>query len=151
MTQLIVQSGALAEYALIDRRHVSRIPYLTSLSLEQLALLPLQGVPAARIVRTRLIRHSRAIISNAHSGIGALVCQEMSRAGVNVTAVIVGGDGHHEAQVACMAHGARGVMTGSLAGVLNGFEDSSWDFVMDSGSRGQVVDIARRVLRDGGT
>jgi hypothetical protein len=44
----------------------------------------------------------------AHEGIPALVCQEMSRAGVQVTAVISGGDGAF-AQNACMEHGARGV------------------------------------------
>ncbi|EIW70664.1 hypothetical protein TREMEDRAFT_61172 [Tremella mesenterica DSM 1558] len=144
------KSGCLTEYILIDRRRISKTPFPTFLSLEQLALLPLHGIPAIRISRTHLIKHSLAIVSEAHRGIGALVCQLLARSGVAVTATIVGGDGHYEAQMKCMKNGARGVLTGSLASVLSGFEESSWDFIFDS-TGGLGVEGAKRVLRDGGS
>jgi NADPH:quinone reductase-like Zn-dependent oxidoreductase len=145
----MVQSGALCEYILCERRRVARAPFPTSLSLEQMALLPLHGIPAARITRTHLVRHSRALIMDAHHGVGALICQEMARAGVNVTAVIGGGDDHYECQSACMAHGAKGVLTGSPAAVMLQLDEGGWDFVLDTIGGQRVYDTAKRILKDG--
>ncbi|WRT66364.1 uncharacterized protein IL334_003319 [Kwoniella shivajii] len=144
------KSGALSEYIIVDRRRVSRAPYPTQLSLEQLSLLPLQGISAARAVRTHLTRHSRAIIMNAHTGIAALVCQEMSRAGVNITAVIPGGDESHENHRACLNNGAKGVLMGSPAAVMLNMEENAWDYVFDTVGGLRVYDAAKRMLKDGG-
>lgn len=144
------KSGALAEFIVCDRRRIARAPYPTSLTLEQLALLPLQGIAAARTIRTLLVRHSRALIMGAHEGVPALVCQEMSRAGVNVTAVISGGEGVHDAQTACMQNGARGVLTGSPAGMMLALDEGGWDFVLDIHGGQRVYDAAKRLLKNGG-
>ncbi|WWD17310.1 hypothetical protein CI109_101750 [Kwoniella shandongensis] len=146
----VKKSGALSEYILVDRRRISRAPFPTQLSLEQLSVLPLQGIPAARAVRSHTTRHSRALIMNAHIGIGALICQELSRAGVNVTAVIAGGDDSHDAHRQCLANGAKGVLMGSPAAVMINMEESGWDLVFDDRGGQRVYDTARRMLKDGG-
>lgn len=87
----------------------------------------------------------------AHEGIPALICQEMSRAGVSVTAVIPGGTDSHEAQSACMANGARGVLTGSAAGVMLALDEYGWDFVFDTQGGQRVYDAAKRMLKNGAT
>ena len=87
---------------------------------------------------------------DAHTGISAMICQAMSSAGVSVTAVIGGGDDHHEAQTLCMAHGARGVLTGSPAAVLLGLDESGWDFVLDTQGSQRVYNAAKRILKDDG-
>ncbi|WVW83910.1 hypothetical protein I302_105932 [Kwoniella bestiolae CBS 10118] len=146
----IRKSGALSEYIAVDRRRISRAPFPTHLSLEQLSLLPLQGIAAARAVRTHLIRNSRALILNAHEGVAALVCQEMSRSGVNITAVIPGGDQSHEHHKLCIENGAKGVLMGSPAAVMLSLEEGAWDYVFDTVGGVRVGDAARRLLRDGG-
>ena len=144
-----IKSGALAEYIVCDRRRMARAPYPTSLTLEQMALLPLQGIAAARTIRAHLVRGRRAIVMNAHEGIPALVCQEMSRAGVHVTAIIPGGEASYAAQSACMANGARGVLTGSPAAVMLTLDESGWDFVLDTQGGQRIYDAARKILKNG--
>ncbi|WVF71478.1 hypothetical protein IAT40_006284 [Kwoniella sp. CBS 6097] len=144
------RSGALCEYIVMDRRRISRAPFPTQLTLEQLSLLPLQGIAAARAVRGHLVRHSRALIMDAHTGIAALVCQELSRSGVHVTAVIPGGDDSHDAHRLCLANGARGVLMGSPASVMLNLEEMAWDYVFDTHGGQRVYDAARRMLKDGG-
>ncbi|WVQ72581.1 hypothetical protein IAR50_002139 [Cryptococcus sp. DSM 104548] len=148
--QDVRKSGALAEYIVVDRRHISRAPFPTQLTLEQLSVLPLQGIAAARSFMGYLSRASRAIVLNAHTGIAALVCQEMSRAGVHVTAIIPGGEDAHENHQRCYDNGAKGVLTGSPAAVLINLEESGYDFVFDTQGGARVYDTARRVLKDGG-
>jgi NADPH:quinone reductase-like Zn-dependent oxidoreductase len=144
-----MQSGALSEYIVCDRRRIARTPFPSNLTLEQMSLLPLQGIPAIRAIRARLIRHSRAIICDAHQGIPALICQELARAGVHVTALVSGGQDHHSAQRLCMAHGAKGVLTGKPAAVMNGL-DEGWDFIVETQGGQNAYDAARRILKDGG-
>ena len=115
-----------------------------------MALLPLQGIPAARAIRTLLNRNTRAIIVDAHTGVSALVCQAMSGAGVHVTAIIGGGEDHHEAQTLCMDNGAKGVLTGSPAAVMMAMEESGWDVVLDTQGKQRSFDAAKRCLKDGG-
>lgn len=146
----MMQSGALAEFIVIDRRRVTRAPYPTSLTLEDLALLPLQAVPAIRVIRGNLTKNSRAIIMDAHTGVSALICQELSRAGVSITAIIGGGDAHHDAQTRCLQNGARGVLTGSPAAIMFGLHEDEWDFVVDTKGGERIYDAAKRILREGG-
>lgn len=146
----IRKSGALAEYILVDRRRVSRAPFPTLLTLEQLSILPLQGIAAARCVRGSLNRQFRAIIINAHTGIAALVCQVMSRAGVYVTAIVPGGDDSHEAHQKCIENGAKGVLMGSPAAVMINLEENGYDFVFDTQGGQRVYDTAKRALKSGG-
>lgn len=144
------QSGCLAEYILCERRRLARAPYPTSLTLEQMSLLPSQGIPAARAIRRHLFRQSRALIMDAHTGTSALICQEMAQGGVNVTAVVSGGDNHHEVQSACMANGAKGVLTGSAAAEMLNLDEGGWDFILDTQGGQRIYDAAKRILKDGG-
>jgi len=89
------------------------------------------------------------LVIDAHKGVGALVCQELARAGVNVTAVIPGGEMAHHAQISCMGHGARGVLTGSPAAVMMSLDEGGWDFIFDTVGGVRVYDAARRMLKDG--
>nr|ODN88342.1 hypothetical protein L203_02955 [Cryptococcus depauperatus CBS 7841] len=146
----IRKSGALSEYIVVDRRRVSRAPFPTTLSLEQLSILPLEGIAAARCVHGALNRHSQAIVHDAHIGVAALVCQQMARAGVHVTAVIPGGNGSHDAYMKCLEHGAKGVLMGSPTAVMINMEESGYDFVFDTHGGQRVYDAARRLLREGG-
>ena len=84
-----------------------------------------------------------------HIGVSALICQEMSRAGVNVTALISGGEEHHDVQTACMTHGARGVLTGSPAAVMLSLDENGWDFILDTKGGQRVYDAAKRILKNG--
>lgn len=111
-------------------------------------MLPLHGIPAARALKVSLARHSRAIVMDAHSGVSALVCQELSRNGVSVTAIIGGGDRHLDAQRLCMENGARGVMTGPPAAVINNL-DEGWDYILDTAGGSQTYLNARRILKEG--
>lgn len=146
----IKKSGALCEYMAIERRRAARAPILSSLTLEELAALPAQGIAAHRALRGVLTRGTRALVMDANLGVQALMCQEMSRAGVAVTAVIGGGEGHAEAQAACMTNGARGVLTGSPAAVLLSLDEGIFDLVVDTRGGVAVDEAARRALTDGG-
>lgn len=148
--KLTNQSGALAEYLVCDRRRLARVPAGTQLSIEQIACLPLYGIPAHRSVQTQLVRGRRALILDAHHGIGALMCQLMSKSGVTITAVIPGGDHGHDVQAACMANGAKGVLIGDALTVMEGLDDNAWDFVLDSVGGRRAYEAARRILKEGG-
>ncbi|KAL5527215.1 hypothetical protein ACEPAG_6006 [Sanghuangporus baumii] len=89
--------GALAEFLVVEKRHVARCPHPSpSFTLEQLALLPLCGVPAHRAMRTAGIdtdterdsAHGRVLVLQGHDGAGALVVQALAFAGMHVTAHI---------------------------------------------------------------
>ncbi|WOO82639.1 NADPH-dependent alkenal/one oxidoreductase [Vanrija pseudolonga] len=146
----IKKSGALCEYVIVERRRVARLMHSNHLSLEQLAALPIQGISAHRALRGILRHGQHALVMDAHTGVPALICQEMARHGVAVTAVISGGEDHGREQAACLQHGARGVLTGSPATVMNRLEESSFDIVVDSRGGAVVYEAARRVLVDGG-
>jgi NADPH:quinone reductase-like Zn-dependent oxidoreductase len=86
-------SGALAEFITVDRRRLYHAPspheYFT---LEQIALLPLAGIPAHRGAHTlgtdETRRRPRALVLNAHDGAGALATQELTLRGADVVAQV---------------------------------------------------------------
>lgn len=135
----------------VDRRHCARVDPATSLSVPELAALPSQGIAAHRAVREAMVsRGMQALIMDAHEGIPALMCQELTRKGIAVTAVVPGGAGHAEAQAACMKHGARGVLTGSPVNVLQSLEEGLFHLVVDTHGTAGVYEAAKRSLVDGG-
>ncbi len=79
----------------MDRRRVHRAPSLmhSELNLEQVASLPLSGVPTHRALRTlpSLTRGKKALVLNAHDGAGALITQALVAQGVVVTAHVPSG------------------------------------------------------------
>lgn len=92
----VKKGGALAEFIVISHRriHPCRNPALpTSLSVPQLALLPLSAIPAHRAVRTlsHLPRGSKALVLQADVGAGLLAAQELVHLGFLVTAQVPGG------------------------------------------------------------
>lgn len=133
-----------------DRRRLARTPFPSQLTLEQMSLLPLQGLPTVRAIRGRFGRHSRGLICDPHRGVTALMCQELARAGMHITALIAGGDDHHSAQSFSMLHGAKGVLTGRPATVMNQLEEGIFDLVIDTQGGQWVYDAAKRILKDGG-
>lgn len=146
----IRRSGALAEYMVVDRRRVGRVNPNTSLELEELAALPAQGIAVHRAIRdVGVSRGQQALIMDAYEGLPALFCQELTRMGVVVTAVI-GGDDDGTLQSACMAYGARGVLTGSPGSVMYSLPESTFTIVVDTIGGAGVTEAARRILLDGG-
>ncbi|EJD00980.1 uncharacterized protein FOMMEDRAFT_147656 [Fomitiporia mediterranea MF3/22] len=89
--------GALAEFVVVEKRRITRCPRPSaSLTLEQLALLPLCGVPAHRAARSAGFSADaevdsaggRALVLQGHDGAGALVVQALAAARMHVTAHI---------------------------------------------------------------
>lgn len=147
----IRRSGALAEFVSVDRRRVARVNPATNLDLEELAALPAQGIAVHRAIRdTGVSRGQQALIMDAHEGLPALFCQEMTRMGVVVTAVIPGGEEHAARHEAAMAYGARGVLTGSPASVMLSLPESLFAVVIDTVGGQATSDASRRALVDGG-
>lgn len=144
------KSGALAEYMVVERRRVARVPTNTQLSLEQLAILPSQGISAFRALQGCLTGVRTALIMDAHLGIPALLCQQMRRQGISVTAVIPGGDEHADAQKQAYDNGARGCMTGLPSQVMNSLEEGLFDIVVDTRGGDKTYSAAVRVLVEGG-
>lgn len=135
---------------LVERRRVARAPSDTRLSLEQLAVLPSQGIAAVRALRGNTARGARAVVMDAHEGIAALMCQEMSRLGVAVTAIIPGGEGNEAAHAHSLANGARGVLTGSPAAVLLSLEEDQLHIIVDTRGGTKILTAAQHALVDGG-
>jgi NADPH:quinone reductase-like Zn-dependent oxidoreductase len=102
----MLQCGALAEFVVVDRRRLHRVPYprmqsnstnfdksssAHALMLEELALLPLAGVPAHRAVRTFASVEAgassapRALVLRGHDGAGAMAVQMLARRGWRVS------------------------------------------------------------------
>lgn len=142
----IRNSGALAEYIVADRRRVARVNPDTHLELEELAALPAQGIAVHRAIRdVGVSRGQQALVMDAHEGLPALFCQELTRMGLVVTAIVPGGA--EGAQEAALAYGARGVLTGSPVSVMHGLPESLFALVVDTVG---AAAAARRILADPG-
>lgn len=145
---VLLQSGTLAEFIVVDRRRIARSPVNSHLSLEQQACLPLLGVTAHRAC-VGLGRGARALILNAHEGVGSLVCQELSQNGIHVTAQVPPyvESGEDDA----WDNGASEVVVDEPVIMLNGQHESGFEFVLDTQGGRKIYDAARRVLRTNGT
>jgi NADPH:quinone reductase-like Zn-dependent oxidoreductase len=96
----VKKCGAMAEFVVEDRRRLHRVPYprmpsnsanpdasshAQALALEELALLPLAGVPAHRAVCTFASAAAeanstpRALVLGGHDGAGAMAVQMLAR------------------------------------------------------------------------
>lgn len=147
----IKKSGALCEYILIDRRRVARIDP-THLTLEQMALLPSQGITALRAISGVVAKGARALVMDADRGVAALIAQAMARQGVHVTAVVAEGteEEEKEAEARAHAHGASSVLVGTPTSALATLAASSLHVVVDTHGGSRVADAARRALVEGG-
>lgn len=147
LTLAIFQSGTLAEFIVVDRRRLARTPVGSHLSLEQQACLPLLGVVAHRSC-TGITRGARALVTNAHEGVGALVCQELSQLGAHVVAQVPVDVESSEDDA--WDNGAREVVVDDPVVMLNGQHESGFEFVLDTCGGRKIYDAARRVLRTNG-
>ncbi|KAF8339100.1 uncharacterized protein EI90DRAFT_2457861 [Cantharellus anzutake] len=104
--------GALAEFIIVDRRRVHRAPNLmhSDLHLEQVASLPLSGVPTHRAIRTlpNVVKGKKALVLNAHDGAGALMVQVLCSHDVIVTAQVPAGSGVGLRALGSMQNGRGG-------------------------------------------
>jgi NADPH:quinone reductase-like Zn-dependent oxidoreductase len=141
------QSGTLAEFIVVDRRRLARTPVGSYLSLEQQACLPLLGVFAHRACMG-ITRGQRALIMNAHEGVGALVCQELSQLGAHVVAQVPVDVESSEDDA--WDNGAREVVADDPVIMLNGQHESGFEIVLDTSGGRRIYDAARRVLRTNG-
>lgn len=132
----------------MDRRRIARTPSGSDLSLEQQACLPLLGVAAHRAC-SGLGRGARALILNAHEGVGSLVCQELARLGVHVTAQVP--PYVDTAEDDAWDNGASEVFVDEPIVMLNGQHESGFEFVLDTQGGRRIYDAARRVMRSNGT
>lgn len=144
----IKKSGTLAEYIICERRRIARTPFGSHLSLEQLACLPLHGVTAHRAC-SGLARGSRALILNAHEGVGSLVAQELSNNGIHVIAQVP--LDVMSAEEDAWENGAKEVIADDPVAMINGQHESGFDFIFDTVGGRRIYDAARRTLRTQGS
>lgn len=95
-----------------------------------------------------ITRGQRALIMNAHEGVGALVCQELSQLGVHVVAQVPVDVESSEDDA--WDNGAREVVADDPVIMLNGQHESGFEIVLDTSGGRRVYDAARRVLRTNG-
>ena len=131
-----------------------------SLSIEQLALLPLCGIPAHRAVRTYGFpeRGARALVLQAHDGIGALAVQELVSLGVQVTAQVspelnraeVKEHSGVSAKDRIIQFGAQKVIMYDPLTAVEVLEDNTYDLVIDTVGGREIWEACRRVLHNMG-
>lgn len=156
------QCGALSEFIVVDKRRLCVCPRPSpTLTLEQLALLPLCGIPSHRAVRTfELIqRGAKALVLEGHEGAGALAVQELAAQGVLVTAQIppnMSSDNEKNELVIRMTEervrrwGAKEVKVDTPLAAVNALHESEFDFVVDTVGGRRMWDACRRVLHTTG-
>lgn len=156
---------------MVDRRRLHRAPQVlkSQLSLEQIASLPLSGVPAHRTIRTLRApaKGNRALVLNAHDGVGALVTQILASHGVEVTGQVPadtrGSDEEdlseeekvtEKAPISFEARvrlfGAKEVKIGDPLVVIAELGESYFDFVIDTAGSRRIWDASRWILRSSG-
>lgn len=164
--------GALSEFIVVEKRRITRCPRPSllpdvGLTVEQLCLLPLCGIPAHRAVRTcaQFPRGSRALVLQAHVGAGALALQELASQGVIVTAQVspssssIASEGEGEKDLLVLegspeervlSWGASEVVADSPVAAINRMHENEFDFVVDTVGGRRVWDACRRVLHNDG-
>ena len=132
-----------------------------SLSLEQVALLPLCGVPTHRALRTlpSVTKGKKALVLNAHDGTGSLLTQALVVQGVAVTAQVPAvpetKEDDQEAKTPSFEErarlfGAKDVEIGEPLVVIAGLKDAQFDYVLDTVGGRRIWDASRWIMRSGG-
>jgi NADPH:quinone reductase-like Zn-dependent oxidoreductase len=173
----VSQSGGLAEFALVDRRKMHRLTRpvaplsfaarhdpeaLHPPTLEELAMIPLCGLPAYRAVRSFSLPSSpiiasasraRVVVLNAHTGAGAIATQLLVARGARVIAQVpdtAAGGAEHNADLEARPYGwgAEEVIAGEPVGVLEELARTGEiiDCVLDTVGGRAVWDAGRRLL-----
>lgn len=127
---------------------MARVPIESHLSVEQQACLPLLGVVAHRACHG-ITRGARVLVLNAHEGVGALVCQELSSRGAHVIAQVpLNVD---SAEEDAWDNGCTEVVVDDPIVMLDAQHESGFELVLDTYGGRRIYDAARRVLRTNGT
>ena len=139
---------------MIDKRRVHRAPQpAADLTLEQIALLPLCGIPAHRAVASLPVNigsyGSRVLVLQSHRGPGALACQELKTRGVLVIGQIPK-ENEVINRALALSHGASSVIAEEPLAAISKCHDEEFDAVLDSVGGGRIWDACRRVLRNSG-
>jgi D-arabinose 1-dehydrogenase-like Zn-dependent alcohol dehydrogenase len=141
---------------------VHRAPGAKSeLALEQIALLPLCGVPTHRALRTlpSVSSGKKALVLNAHDGAGALLTQALAAQGVVVTAQIPltpetteddqeTKNPSFEEKVRLF--GAQDVKIGEPLVIIAALRDAEFDYVLDTVGGKRIWEASRWIMRSGG-
>lgn len=80
-------SGALQEFIVVDRHRLHRVPHPNhSVTIEQLALIPLCGVVAYRAINAvHHIQQGRVLVLGGEEGVGWMATQMLQKRGWNVS------------------------------------------------------------------
>lgn len=143
------KSGALKEFIIVDKRRLHKAPTPTpTLGIDELSLLPLNGVPARRAVvaltSIPLKSDSRILILNAHKGPGVLVQQELVAKGLFPIA-------HIPPSIEAETLTGTTILQGDILPLISQMESSSLDAVIDTVGGREVWEECRRVLRNNGS
>ncbi|KLO08269.1 hypothetical protein SCHPADRAFT_922652 [Schizopora paradoxa] len=154
--------GALSEFLVVDKRRLAVCPRpSTSLTLEQLSLLPLCGIPSHRAVRTFDLeqRGAKALVLEGHDGAGALAVQELVEQGLFVTVQVTPEAIQDKDKCAewlrsinerVRLWGAKDVWFDSPLNTLSTSPENEFDFVVDTVGGRRIWDACRRVLHSTG-
>lgn len=161
------KSGALSEFVVVERRSLALAPPLRALddprgrlTLEDVASLPLLGIPAHRAVGG-VTRGSRALVligGNGHGGtgtasdwaVGVCAAQELIARGVIVVVQIPEDWRAEWAHAAVGKLMTNGVKLGEPLAVLQAEYETSYEYILDCEGGARIYTEARRVLVQGG-
>jgi NADPH:quinone reductase-like Zn-dependent oxidoreductase len=170
LTCFVWQCGALAEFVVIERRRLYRTPRpkptrgspprgqaVSSLTVEELALLPVVGVPAFRAIRTFSwpdpgSGHAapRALVLQAHDGAGAVAVQLLAAKGAHIHAHVP--RAHSAMDTRLRDWGVSEILPGSALAVLSELRDAgtTFDFILDTVGGRAIWNAARALLSTSG-
>lgn len=141
----------------MDKRRLTRCSKPSpSLTLEQLALLPLCGVPAHRAVRTcdHVGQGARALVLQGHESVGALAVQELVASGVEVSVQVPPTEESetelHAAIERVKGWGVRDVKSMDPLAAIESCADDEFDFVIDTVGGRDIWHACRRILHNSG-
>ncbi|KAH8917105.1 hypothetical protein BT69DRAFT_1287005 [Atractiella rhizophila] len=148
------KSGACAELIIVDGDRVAPAPEVR-LNTEEIALLPLYGVPAFQIaisLSTNLPNGSKILILNAHQGIGFLTLQLLRTMRSGVLWITAQAPSHTGESLEFLHAVGSDLSLNQPLDAIALIPDSSFDVVIDTVGGADVYHASRRILHgDGGS
>jgi NADPH:quinone reductase-like Zn-dependent oxidoreductase len=150
---ILSQCGTLKEFIKVDERRLHKAPNPSgSLSLDQISLLPLCGIPAYRAVAAirsiPISPQAKVLVLDAHKGVGALTWQQFKLIGIDALVHMSSTD-HHEFPSFDLQR-APTTLFGDPLALVKRMESSSLDAIIDTVGGRDMWEECRRVLRDNG-
>jgi len=150
----ITKCGVLKEFIVLDKRRLQKAPSpAQDLGLDEIALLPLCGVPARRAVvalsSMPLKKDSQVLILNAHKGSGALIRQDLVAQGLKpICHIPPATEGEY---FPWDTSDGQAQLQGDVLSLVSRMESSSLDAIVDTVGGRDVWEECRRVLRNNGS